>query len=545
MSPFYYYLPRIENVSVERDGSNVRIAAMRNYCRFYSEDGVTDIENFCEVRYRYRQLPDGTLSAWTTILDANNLTTNKVATLEELGLSEDESYEFVVGVVDSLQYESNTRIVITAAGVFMDRDGELNAISIGEAVSNDSPNTVTVAEKMTLRAKGTARAKNVEVDNSVRLGGTVIYEHRLQMYDGGLNKYHRGEINASIPSHSDYLEPTVAEISHKSAGSIKATCDPEDYVVKVELQDEVGATRLAMETTEERVLITGLTEPVDDADAVNKAYADTKFVKNSDTIPVTQGGTGATSADSARKNLGLNIPTYNTFAQLGLTASCTTAEVFAAMPSPSIFIINHSKGDTIKITDTPHDWCMVEIFKCGLFGSCYAINVNVTSATPYEGSLFFNSSNSTVKFSGWKQSNVTYSLSKDGSTISLTGSDGSESSVEDTSGSGTSTTSGMIREFNTGAISDTSYTTTGYTKSKFYNIVVATSANAGTLSTHTIDWQQILAMAGSKDTEIGFILTLSTSVQAVLYCKINSNNTATFRITGTTSPVIRSVCGYY
>lgn len=272
MSPFYYYLPRIENVSVERDGSNVRIKAMRNYCRFYSEDGITDIENFCEIRYRYRLLPDGTFSAWTTILDANNLTTNNVATVQELGLSEDESYEFVVGVLDSLKYESNTRIIIAAAGVFMDRDGEMNSISIGEAVSERD--TVSVAEKITVKVKGTTHTKNIKVDEAVRLGGTVIYEHSLQMYDGNINKYHRGEINASIPSSSDVLEPTVAEISHKSAGKIKATCDPDDYVVKIELQDEVGSTRLSMETTGERVLLTGLTAPVDASDAVNKAYVD-------------------------------------------------------------------------------------------------------------------------------------------------------------------------------------------------------------------------------------------------------------------------------
>ena len=106
-----------------------------------------------------------------------------------------------------------------------------------------------------------------------------------------------------------------------------------------------------------------------------------------------------------------NVATYNTFQQLGLTASCTISEVFKAMPAPAIFIFSHSAGSPYVVTDAPHNYCIIEVVKSSTnFGVARAINVSSLNAIPYTGSLYYDAANASVIFSGWRSNNKMASL---------------------------------------------------------------------------------------------------------------------------------------
>lgn len=64
-----------------------------------------------------------------------------------------------------------------------------------------------------------------------------------------------------------------------------------------------------------------------------------KLFKNDDTIPITNGGTGAKTAEAARKNLGVNYQTFHSLSEIGLTNGSETIETIAnALPSNSELI---------------------------------------------------------------------------------------------------------------------------------------------------------------------------------------------------------------
>lgn len=266
----------------------------------------------------------------------------------------------------------------------------------------------------------------------------------------------------------------------------------------------------------------------------NKSYS---LLSTKSPVGISYGGTGASSASSARSNLGVHVPTYHTFAQLGLSAACEVSAVFAAMPNPSILVFTHHKDFNLKITDCPHDFCIVEIFKNSNYGTVRAINVDTQTPDPLEGSMYIDSADNVI-FSGWKKANTTYALSKSGSTITLTGSDGSTSSVTDTSGS-SSTSSGMTREF--GEIHGSNEYTYSGIKSKIYVVEVSCYNDiTGDISNPTslvFDYQSIKDHGNTR----------------TLYTYIGGNNvgvTATLTTSSITFNVgsdyiISHVCGYY
>ena len=70
-----------------------------------------------------------------------------------------------------------------------------------------------------------------------------------------------------------------------------------------------------------------------------------------DIIPIANGGTGATTAANARKNLSVNTQTFTEVSQLGLMAATTELEIAAAMPSNSVFIqgVNKTNNPNLQV----------------------------------------------------------------------------------------------------------------------------------------------------------------------------------------------------
>lgn len=176
---YFYYKPQIKNVSVTRDkdaaGVFALVSATRYYCNSYQKSLDSDpINNFCEIRCRYRLLPNGTRTDWITILASDDSTTDSVSA-KVYGLSEDASYEIEVAVRDSVGNEANTKVILTTDAIFMDRDGEMNSISIGESVVEKD--TVSIAEKMTVKIKGALEIAGKTVAEIAKEQSDVVFEN--------------------------------------------------------------------------------------------------------------------------------------------------------------------------------------------------------------------------------------------------------------------------------------------------------------------------------------------------------------------------------
>lgn len=248
MAIYYYYAPKVKNVSVIRcdssgkendSGTCMKISATRDFCPFYQTSvGADDlVSNKCEIRYRYKMIPSGSYSAWVTILASSVTNTDTVTDVVlSVGLNPKESYEVIVGVKDDVS-EANTCFVLTAGGVFMHRDGEKRSIGIGEAVTEEK--TVSIAADMALKVRG-----QLSVGGEMALGSAKLSSTSVDMHEDGIP----GNFYMSLPANAEL--PAYAYLAHPNGGYLRAEC---------------GAGR---------ALLTGLTAPVDASDAVNKEYVD-------------------------------------------------------------------------------------------------------------------------------------------------------------------------------------------------------------------------------------------------------------------------------
>lgn len=125
-------------------------------------------------------------------------------------------------------------------------------------------------------------------------------------------------------------------------------------------------------------------------------------------------------------------------------------------------------------------------------------------------------------------SSVTYGLVKSGNTITLTGSDGSSSSVTDDAGGG------MSREFNSGAINTTSYSYAG-NQSKIYTVTTYHS-ESGTRHTFVFDYMAVAAN-GNK-----LRLSNYTAYGNISVLMGIQGSSVGFE---TTNCTLTNVCGYY
>ena len=70
-------------------------------------------------------------------------------------------------------------------------------------------------------------------------------------------------------------------------------------------------------------------------------------------LPIANGGTGATTAENARKNLVVNQKSYNTYEQLGFSSVPTLTRLLEALPNYSEFVryISSSEASTLGVPD--------------------------------------------------------------------------------------------------------------------------------------------------------------------------------------------------
>lgn len=170
------------NGNISDSGTYLKIKARRRYSTCTS-GGVQ--YNKCGLRYRYKKASDSSFSAWITLLNATDLSTEEVNSSPLLGtLSTTESYVVHVDAVDTFGKHAYANFDIPTDKVYMERDGSRRSIAFGKYVERD--NAVEIAEDIDLYYKGD-RAENLFF--SLR-GNTEIPS------DADLNNYKKPSVYA-------------------------------------------------------------------------------------------------------------------------------------------------------------------------------------------------------------------------------------------------------------------------------------------------------------------------------------------------------------
>ena len=118
-------------------GTYLKIKAKRSYSKVKSGDTQN---NFCSIRYRYREESAASFSSWKTILEKTTTSTNSVTTDAISGVvsSTEKSYVVQVGVIDDTGRTNAVQFVIPTAFVTVDipDNGKGRRIGVGRYVAD-------------------------------------------------------------------------------------------------------------------------------------------------------------------------------------------------------------------------------------------------------------------------------------------------------------------------------------------------------------------------------------------------------------------------
>lgn len=258
--------PYISNVTVKREGTDLYIEATR-VNGWYT----------ASVRYRYRELPGGAYSEWKTIQEKE--TAGTVTVTEQLNLDTSTSYEVEVGTLDIDGRESNTKFVLPSDDVFLEKDGEMNSISVGEPVSEQ--NTVSIGDKHSVRVKKeVVVGPDRDVNNNIM---AKLSSKKLRL-GGDIDDLDTDEASFLVSMDSTDYGGIGSFMKHREAGSIYSRCETESTgyysggCAQTEYHNHAGQN-LVVGCRGDQAFVTGLTDPVDDSDAVNKAYLEKRLAE--------------------------------------------------------------------------------------------------------------------------------------------------------------------------------------------------------------------------------------------------------------------------
>lgn len=125
-----------KNGNESESGTYLKISGERSYSPCTS-GGVQ--KNFCKIQYRYSH-DNVNYSSWATILDGNNLSSNKVTTapLNNGNISAESSYIVHIRAIDDIGKYAESFITIPTDKVYMHRDGARNALGLGKYNERDN-----------------------------------------------------------------------------------------------------------------------------------------------------------------------------------------------------------------------------------------------------------------------------------------------------------------------------------------------------------------------------------------------------------------------
>lgn len=145
-----YNNPRLENASAVRCDKNGKESESGTYLKIIGERSYSPCiyngvqKNFCAIQFRYSQ-DKVNYSDWTTILDRNSLSSDKVITepLLDGKISAELSYVVHIRAIDDIGRYAESYVTIPTDKVYMHRDGAKNALGLGKY--NERENAVDSA----------------------------------------------------------------------------------------------------------------------------------------------------------------------------------------------------------------------------------------------------------------------------------------------------------------------------------------------------------------------------------------------------------------
>lgn len=149
--------------NLSESGTNLKIKARRSYSKVTS-GGVQN--NFCLIRYRYREESTNTFSSWKTLLAKTTTSTDTIdTTLSGVVSSADTAYFVQIGVVDDIGESDAVQIPIPSDFVTMDvpekhkgkrvgllryaRDTDKPGIDVGAPIHGGCVDNLTLGEMIT------------------------------------------------------------------------------------------------------------------------------------------------------------------------------------------------------------------------------------------------------------------------------------------------------------------------------------------------------------------------------------------------------------
>lgn len=315
------------------------------------------------------------------------------------------------------------------------------------------------------------------------------------------------------------------------------------YICEESSSDDLPVLTLYGVNGDEAVAINGVATPTSNAQAANKGYVDSTLASGN-----------AGSATKLATTRYIDGVAFNGSANVTRYATCSTAAATAAktasVTSGTFSLIT---GARVTVRFTYANTASSPTLNVGGTGakSIYWHNVAIPSTQYWSAysTLDFVYTGSVWELVGIaKDNNTTYptaTTSSSGLLPALSGSsseylrgDGQWATVSSSSG-------GMTREFYTGKISVTSYTTST-DKSKIYSVTVKDSN--GWSHSILVDYKTVQFCKTSSNNIFSYcfasVTSSGTASMHVMQCTFNSGGTITFSLNNSSDKIIQ-ICGFY
>ena len=401
--------------------------------------------------------------------------------------------------------------------------------TVDSALSSTSANPI--------QNKVIATALDGKLDKS---GGTITGDLAL---NGNLNITSGNQVNGDLKFIGDVNLVSDLKLENGSWITFKnSTGNGGVQMYQESSDDSTPKLSLYGANADETVILNGIATPTNDNEAANKAYVDSTLASGN-AGSATKLAT-ARYIDGVKFDGSANVTRYATCSTAAATAAKTasiTAGTFSLITGARVTVrftyANTASSPTLNVGGTGAKsiyWHNVAI-PSTQYWSAYSTLDFVYTGSVWELVGIAKDNNTTYPTATTSSSGLLPALS--GSSSEYLRGDGQWATVSSSSG-------GMTREFYTGKISVTSYTTST-NKSKIYTVTV--EDERGNRQTLIVDYKTIQYCKNSSGIYYQMFVVYTTSKTFAIHflkCTFNSGGTIKFEVTDSSDKIIQ-ICGFY